>query len=135
MALNLVVVEGRLTRNAELKYIGNTIVCNFSIAHNHYRKDNNGEWSTTVHYFDCAVFGGYAEAIAQRLIKGVPVIVQGRLKQDRWESSGETKSKISVLCNTVEFLPSGKKSESNEPAEPDSAPDFDAEQLPEKIPF
>lgn len=133
--LNLAVIEGRLTRNAELKYVGNVIVCNFSIACNYSKKNQNGEWSTIADFFDCAVFGAYAESMAPYLTKGRAVIVEARLRQDRWEKNGESRSKITLSCNTIRLLPQGKKSESNEPAEPDSAPDFDAEQPPEKIPF
>lgn len=122
--LNCAFVRGRLTRNAELKYVGNVTVCNFSIACNYSKKDHaTGEWSTIPDFFDCVVFGAYAESMAPHLTKGKPVIVQARLKQDRWEKNGETKSKISLVCNTIEFLPQGKKSETSEP---DNAPDFDA---------
>jgi len=134
--LNSAFVRGRLTRNAELKYVNNLTICNFSIACNYSKKDvNTGTWTTIPDFFDCVVFGAYAEAMAPHLTKGKPVIVQARLKQERWEKNGETKSKISLVCNSIEFLPSGKKSETSEPDEPAEAPDFDAEQPPEKIPF
>ena len=132
--LNCAIVRGRLTRNAELKYVSNLTICNFSIACNYAKKDTNtGTWSTIPDFFDCVVFGAYAEAMAPHLTKGKPVIVQARLKQERWQSNGENKSKITLVCSSIEFLPQGKKTENT--GEPETEPDFDSEQPPEKIPF
>lgn len=125
--LNCTFVKGRLTRNAELKYINGATVCNFAIACNYHKKDQDA-----VNFFDCVVFGNYAEALAPHLTKGKPVIIQAHLRQDRWTATtGESKSRISLICDNIELLPQSKK---NEPAEPANAPDFNAEET-EKIPF
>lgn len=43
--LNLTVLTGRLTKNAEMSYTQNgNCICKFTLANNESRKDNNGEW-------------------------------------------------------------------------------------------
>lgn len=106
--LNQVILRGRLTRSAELKYLPNanrTAITEFSIANNKSRKNDDGTWSSDVSYFDCHIWGKYGEALQKNLTKGRAVCIIGRLKQDRWERDGQTYSKVSVDVSEVDFLP------------------------------
>jgi len=96
---------GNLTRDPELKYTNSgKTVCNMSIANNRvYTK--NGEKVTEVSYFDVEVWGVVAENCAKYLTKGSGVIVEGRLKQDRWEKEGKTQSRVRIAANSVHFMP------------------------------
>jgi len=49
-----------------------------------------------------------AENCAKYLSKGRGIIVEGRLKQDRWEKDGKTQSKVKISANNVHFLPAKK---------------------------
>lgn len=104
MSLNSVNIMGNLTRDPELKYIpSGKSVCSLSIANNRvYTK--NGEKVTEVSYFDVEVWGVAAENCAKYLSKGSGVIVEGRLKQDRWEKDGKTQSRVRISANAVHFL-------------------------------
>ncbi|NBK23937.1 MAG: single-stranded DNA-binding protein, partial [Spirochaetia bacterium] len=83
--INVTVLSGRVCADAELKYTNNgTAVCNFSLAVNKYRSSQDGQGKEEVSFFNCSMFGKGAESFNQRLLKGVPVIVNGELKQDRW---------------------------------------------------
>ena len=107
MALNNVSIMGNLTRDPELRYTqAGKGVCNLSIANNRVYTAN-GEKKTEVSYFDVEVWGVVAENCAKYLKKGRGVIVEGRLKQDRWEKDGKTQSKVKISANAVHFLPSG----------------------------
>ncbi len=109
MSLNSVNIMGNLTRDPELKSTpsGKT-VCSLSIANN--RVYNKGsERVTEVSYFDVEVWGIVAENCSKYLKKGSGIIVEGRLKQDRWEKDGKTQSKVRIAANSVHFMP--KKSE------------------------
>lgn len=95
--LNTVVLEGRLTRSAELSHFQDgTAYCNFSIGNNETYKDGNGEYQSIGSFFDCAMKGSYAEAMAKHLIKGRGVTVVGRLKQQRWEKDGQKFSRVII---------------------------------------
>jgi len=105
MSLNSVNIMGNLTRDPELKYTpSGKSVCSLSIANNRvYTK--NGEKVTEVSYFDVEVWGAAAENCSKYLAKGQGIIVEGRLKQDRWEKDGKTQSRVRISANSVHFMP------------------------------
>ncbi len=105
MSLNSVNIMGNLTRDPEVKYTtAGKAVCNLSIANNRiYIK--NSEKVSEVSYFDVEVWGVIAENCVKYLSKGNGIIVEGRLKQDRWEKDGKTQSRVRIVANSVHFLP------------------------------
>ena len=47
-----------------------------------------------------------AEVITQYCQKGRPIVVEGRLEQERWETpAGEKRSRLKVVAQRVTFLP------------------------------
>ena len=42
------------------------------------------------------------------------IIVEGRLRQDRWEKDGKTQSRVRIAANNVHFLPRKKDDSSVE---------------------
>jgi single-strand DNA-binding protein len=105
MSLNSVNIMGNLTRDPEMKYTpSGKAVCSLSIANNRiYTK--NGEKVTEVSYFDVEVWGVVAENCSKYLLKGQGIIVEGRLRQDRWEKDGKTQSRVRITANNIHFLP------------------------------
>ncbi len=105
MALNSVNIMGNLTRDPEIRYTpSGKGVCTLSIANNRiYTK--NGEKVSEVSYFDVDVWGVQAENCSKYLSKGSGLIVEGRLRQDRWEKDGKTQSKVKIVANSVHFMP------------------------------
>ena len=105
MSLNSVNIMGNLTRDPELKILSSgRNVCSLSIANNRVYTKNN-ERVTEVSYFDIEVWGPAAENCAKYLKKGSGIIVEGRLKQDRWEKDGKTQSRVRIVANSVHFMP------------------------------
>ncbi len=102
--LNHVMLIGRLTRDAELKYTQNGFaISNFSIAVNRNRKSGE-QWIEEVSYFEINLFGKSAENLKQYLLKGKQIAVDGELRQDRWEQDGQSRSKVIVVANSVQLL-------------------------------
>ncbi len=102
--INTVVLVGRLTRDAELKYTNaGTAVCKFSIAVNR-RKRSGEQWTDEVSYFDIVLWGKQGEAIHQYLGKGKQIAVNGELRQNRWEQDGQTRSKVEIIASNVQLL-------------------------------
>jgi single-strand DNA-binding protein len=102
--LNHVVLIGRLTRDAELKYTANgQAVCKFSIAVNRRRKSGD-QWVDEANFFDIVLWGRQGEALNQYLVKGKLVGVDGELRQDRWEQDGQNRSKVEVVANNLQLL-------------------------------
>jgi len=117
--MNIVIVGGNLTRDPELRHLptGNTAVCGFSIACNEKWKDSSGQAKESVSYFDCEAWGKTAETIAQYFVKGKPIVVQGRLKQETWKdkTDGSNRSKIKVSVTAFHFC-GGKSDDEAAPA-------------------
>ena len=112
--INHVVLVGRLTRDAELKYTqGGAAVCKFSIAINRRRK-NGEEWVEEANYFDIVLWGRQGEALNQYLVKGKQVAVEGELRQNRWEQDGQSRSKVEVIANNLQLLGGGSGSSSQQ---------------------
>ena len=105
MNLNNVNIMGNLTRDPEMRSLpSGKSVCTISIANNRvYIKD--GEKIEEVSYFDVDVWGITAENCFKYLVKGNGVIVEGRLRQDRWDKEGKIQSRIKISANAVHFMP------------------------------
>ena len=102
--INHVVLVGRLTRNAELKYTtSGGAVSKFGIAINQRRKKDD-QWVDEAHFFDVVVWGKTAEALNQYLVKGKQVGVEGSLRQDRWEKDGQARSKVKITASNLMLL-------------------------------
>ncbi|KAA1259041.1 Single-stranded DNA-binding protein [Rubripirellula obstinata] len=102
---NRVIVVGNLTRDIELRYTpGGTAVADIAIAVNERRKSASGEWVEEVTFIDVTMWGRTAEVASEYLGKGSPILVEGRLKQERWESEGKKRSKLKVVCDRMQML-------------------------------
>lgn len=102
--MNLLVVTGRLGRDAELKYTTQgTAVCNFTVAVE--RKWGKGEQSQTkTIWLSVNLWGKYGESINRYLRKGRKVTVQGELDEDKWEDKeGKKRSRMFVHAREVDI--------------------------------
>jgi single-strand DNA-binding protein len=120
MSLNIISIMGHLTRDPEIKYIpSGKAVCSLSIANNRVFT-RNGEKVSEVSYFDVDVWGLAGENCSKYLAKGKGVIVEGRLRQDRWEKDGKTQSRVRITANAVHFLPKKQNSPQQQSPSPSS---------------
>jgi single-strand DNA-binding protein len=108
--LNSILIEGNLVRDPELKYTQKgAAVCSFVLASNRFFKQDE-EMQKEVSFFEITTWSRLAEVCGEYLKKGRGVRVVGRLKQDRWTSpEGQSRSKVSIVAEHVEFKPQMKK--------------------------
>lgn len=106
MSINKVIITGNLTRDASLNALpSGTPVCEFGVAVNERRKNRQtDEWEDVPVFVDCNMFGTRAEKIAQYLVKGLKVTVEGKLRYSSWEKDGQKRSKLDVVADDIEFL-------------------------------
>ena len=71
--MNLLILTGNLTKDAEIKYFNDKSVLNFSIANN----EGYGDKVTTM-FVNCVLWGN--EKIAEYLKKGTKVALKGKLQ-------------------------------------------------------
>lgn len=109
-SFNKVIIMGNLTRDPDYKQQNSgTNVCKLSIASNRqFKNKQTGSLTQEVCYIDVDVWGNQAESCKQYLQKGKPVLIEGRLKFDTWESEGQVKRKHSIVAEKVLFLSSNQ---------------------------
>ncbi|MGO9015311.1 MAG: single-stranded DNA-binding protein [Dissulfurispiraceae bacterium] len=102
---NRIILIGNLTRDPEVRYTpGGTPVTTISIAVNSKYKQGD-DTKEEVLFINAVVFGKQAESCGKFLSKGNPVLVEGRLRERKWESEGVQKSKFEVIARDVRFMP------------------------------
>ena len=146
---NRVVLVGNLTRDPELRYISSgTAVTEIGLAVNDRRKNQSGEWVDETQFIDITLWARTAEVASEYLSKGSSVLIEGRLKLDRWEKDGHKHSKLRVVGEKMQMLggrtggtptsgggPSAAASTPATAAVTDNAPDIHSEPPPDDIPF
>jgi single-strand DNA-binding protein len=131
-SFNKVILVGNLTRDPELRYTPKgTAIAKIGLAVNRVWTNEAGEKKEEVTFVDVDVFGRTAENVGQYMRKGRPILVEGRLRLDQWDDkqTGQKKSKLGVVAETVQFLGSpgggeggGGAPAAPRPARPTSAP-------------
>jgi single-strand DNA-binding protein len=102
---NRVILVGNLTRDIELRYIpSGQAVSDVTVAVNDRRKTASGDWVDEATFVDVTLWGRNAEVASEYLSKGSPVLIEGRLKLDRWETDGQKRSKLRVICEKMQML-------------------------------
>jgi single-strand DNA-binding protein len=104
---NKVILLGNLTRDPELRYTPQgSAVCEFALALNYtYTNKQTGQKVEEVSFIDIVAWGKTGEICAEYLKKGRQVMIEGRLKQDRWEAQdGKKMSKVRVTAENVQFV-------------------------------
>ena len=110
-SFNRVILMGNLTRDPELRVTPQgTSVCKINVAVNKQIRMSDGGVKDETSFIDVDAFGRQADVIAKYFIKGRPILVEGRLKLDRWETqAGEKRSKLGVILESFQFV--GQRSE------------------------
>lgn len=127
--LNEVILQGRLTRDPELRYTkSQTAVCSFSIAVEHDRKDEDG--TRGAEFFDCSAWRQTAEFVNNFMKKGSLVLVRGRLSVRSWtDNNGNKRSSPEITADNVYFCESKRRNDADErppmPTDADAPPEFD----------
>lgn len=105
-SFNRVILLGNLTRDIEIKYLQSGMaVAEVGLAVNDRRKDNKtNQWIEETTFVDVTFWGRTAEVAGEYLSKGSPVLIEGRLKLDQWETEGQKRSKLRVVCERMQMV-------------------------------
>ena len=105
-SFNKVILVGNLTRDPELRVTGTGLsICKIGLAVNRSYTNKDGESKDEATYVDIDAFGKQAEILGKYMQKGRPLMVEGRLKLDQWESSdGQKRSKLGVVLESFQFI-------------------------------
>jgi single-strand DNA-binding protein len=111
-SVNKVILIGNLGKDPELKEGTNGQFVIFSIATNHYSKQEDKdipEWHNIVCYKDHIV-----TFVSQYIKKGNKVYVEGELKTRKWEKDGITRYSTDVRAYKIESLSSKSERENQD---------------------
>lgn len=114
-SFNKVILLGNLTRDPELRVTpAGQSICKIAVATTRVFNDKEGNQREETTYIDIDSFGRQAEVISQYFTKGKPILVEGRLRLDQWETNeGEKRNKLKVMLESFTFVGNKASNENN----------------------
>lgn len=107
---NLVLLVGRLTRDPNVTFTQKgQAVCRCDIAVNRrYLDASTNEWKDDTVFVPVVVWGAAAERCKDRVKKGTPVQVEGRLTSSEYtdKNTGQTRKTMQVTARRIQILES-----------------------------
>ncbi|MED5415916.1 MAG: single-stranded DNA-binding protein [Candidatus Latescibacterota bacterium] len=89
-AINQITVAGRLVQDPEFRLIESGVArLSGRLAVNRSFRDREGDWQEEASIFNFVVWQAQAERLADRLAKGSPVLLSGRLHSHSWRDEDE----------------------------------------------
>jgi len=104
--MNRVILIGRLTREPEIRYAGDTLVAHMTLAVDRRFQD-------ATDFINCTAFKKTAAFVEKYLNRGTKVAVEGRWQTGSYEKNGKTYYTNECIIENVEFAESKKASEQN----------------------
>lgn len=122
--LNSVVLVGRLTRDAELRYTPqNQAVATFSLAVNRDFKNQNGEREAD--FINCVIWRQQAENLANWAKKGALIGITGRIQTRNYENQqGQQVYVTEVVAEKFQLLEFNKQNDQNQTQSHSQQPKF-----------
>ena len=101
--MNKVVLKGRLARDPELRYpASNKAVASFTLAVN--RRVSSESQGPTADFIPCIAWTKLAEVVANNLVKGSEILVEGRMQVRNYDDQNGIKRYVTeVIINEMEF--------------------------------
>lgn len=106
--MNKVILKGRLARDPELRYTTtNKAVASFNIAVN--RRVGSDHQGPTADFIPCIAWNKLAEVVANNLVKGSEILIEGRMQVRSYDDQNGTKKYVTeVIISEMEFCGSKK---------------------------
>ena len=130
--LNSVVLVGRLTKDAELRYTpNNQAVAAFSLAVNRPFKNQNGDREAD--FINCVIWRQQAENLANWAKKGALIGITGRIQTRNYENQqGQRVYITEVVADNFQLLEFNKQNNQGQ-SQGNSQPDFSRQAEPMDI--
>ncbi len=113
--LNHITLMGRLTRDPELRYAGETPVCSFTLACDRDFKSNR---QAETDFIDIVAWRNTATFVNQYFTKGRMAVVSGRLQIREWTDKASSKRRTAEVVAENVYFGDSKKSDSTSGQEP-----------------
>lgn len=135
--MNNVVLIGRMTKDAELRYTPNQVaVATFTLAVNRTFKSQNGEREAD--FINCVIWQKQAENLANWARKGAQIAIQGRIQTRNYENQqGQRVYVTEIVAEQFQLLEkrndqnfSNAETSNNYSTSQSSTPDFSRDNSP-----
>ena len=83
MSYQIFIVQGNLTRDAEIRQVGQNTVASFGVATSRRYKKQDGTTAEEVEYHDIELWNN--SGVHPYLTKGQSVLIQGEIRTDKWQ--------------------------------------------------
>lgn len=121
MSLNKFMGIGNLTRNAEVRQVGQSTVARFGLAMSEKFKKQDGTLGENTEFLDIDLWG--QPGVHQYLVKGQMVYVEGSIRTEKWnDQQGQPHSATRVRAHMVQLL--GSRPQAAAPAPQPAAPQY-----------
>ena len=108
------IAVGRIASEITTREVGSSTLCKFSIAINESWIDKQGQKQERTEFLQVTQWGKSGEATAKYCTKGKQVMVEGKIKTDKYDKDGETKYSTGLVADRVLFLGSKSDNGSND---------------------
>ncbi|HEX9795077.1 MAG TPA: single-stranded DNA-binding protein [Planctomycetota bacterium] len=105
-SFNKVILMGNLARDPEMRQSqSGTPIATTALAVNDRIPDGSGGYREETSFVNIVIFGKQAESFGKWFQKGRPCLVEGKLRESRWEDkeSGKPRTKIEVIVDRWHF--------------------------------
>ena len=105
--MNKIILMGRLTRDAEVRYLSgekSIAIAKFSLAvDRRFKREGEAE----ADFFNCTAFGKQAEFVEKYLKQGTKILLTGRVQNDNYTNKeGQKVYSVSIMAEEIEFAES-----------------------------
>jgi single-strand DNA-binding protein len=104
MTINRVLLIGNLTGDPELIEAGKSKIVNASLANHQFFENGQEERQEVTTFVEIKIWGSSAENFAKFARRGQEILVEGSLRQDRWEDDqGNKRTKLYLNVMSWQF--------------------------------
>lgn len=118
MSYQIFIIQGNLTRDAEVRQVGQSTVASFGVATSRRFKKQDGTVVEETEFHDVELWNN--SGVHPYLAKGASVLVQGEIKTDKWtDQSGQQREKKKVRATLLQLCGSPRQqTQPQAPAQP-----------------
>lgn len=121
MSYQIVILQGNLTRDAEVRQVGQNQVAQFSVATSRRFKKADGSVGEESEFHDIELWN--QTGVFPYLKKGTALLVQGEIKTDKWtDQQGQQRSTKKIRAAVVQLC--GPRPQAAAPAPQPAAPQY-----------
>jgi single-strand DNA-binding protein len=114
---NQVILVGNLTRDPDLKHMPSSdVVSSCAMAINRKWTGKDGKPREDATFVEFSAYGKIGEILNQYGRKGLPIMIEGRLKLDQWTAQdGSKRNRLMVIAENIQLLGRPDKQDATHP--------------------